>query len=81
MGSGADKLTNDIQNPYHYTRYKIEPIQVIEDWDLPYSLGAVIKYIARFRYKGTPKLDIQKAREYLKRYFESEAWRKYEDAM
>lgn len=51
----------------HYHQSNIEAIEVIEDWDLGFNLGNVIKYIARYRHKGTPKEDLQKAIWYLNR--------------
>jgi hypothetical protein len=35
-------------NPHHYHgERKIEPIEVIEDWQLNFNLGNALKYIAR----------------------------------
>jgi hypothetical protein len=56
-------------SPPHYSRLSIEPIDVIESWDLPYALGCVLKYIARYRNKNG-KEDLQKAQWYLNRYIE-----------
>lgn len=67
MGSGADKI---ITEPEHYTHGNIQPLDVIEDWDLPFHLASVIKYIARYRYKGNPEQDLEKAREYITRFLE-----------
>lgn len=57
-----------INHPSHYTRGKIEVIDFIEDQQLPYHLGNVIKYIARAGYKGDKVEDLKKARWYLDRY-------------
>lgn len=57
-----------INHPSHYTRGKIEVIDFIEDQQLPYHLGNVIKYIARAGYKGDKLEDLKKARWYLDRY-------------
>lgn len=57
-----------INKPRHYNLTKYEPIEVIEDWGLPYHLGNVIKYIARCEYKGNKLQDLQKANFYLRRY-------------
>lgn len=54
-------------NPNHYNKWSIQPIDIIEEWELNFSLGNVIKYIARHRDKGTPIPDIQKALWYLER--------------
>lgn len=68
-----DKLYGNIKHdavnhPSHYTRGKIEVIDFIEDQQLPYHLGNVIKYIARAGYKGDKLEDLKKARWYLDRY-------------
>ena len=55
----------------HYQRFTIEPIDVIEDWDLNYHEGNVIKYIMRHKVKGG-KEDIQKAVWYLQRLLTNE---------
>lgn len=57
-----------INHPSHYTRGKIEVIDFIEDQQLPYHLGNVIKYIARAGYKVDKLEDLKKARWYLDRY-------------
>lgn len=63
------ELKEDVINhPSHYTRGKIEVIAFIEDQQLPYHLGNVIKYIARAGYKGDKLEDLKKARWYLDRY-------------
>lgn len=63
------ELKEDVINhPSHYTRGKIEVIDFIEDQQLPYHLGNVIKYIARAGHKGDKLEDLQKARWYLDRY-------------
>lgn len=57
-----------VNHPSHYTRGKIEVIDFIEDQQLPYHLGNVIKYIARAGYKVDKLEDLKKARWYLDRY-------------
>lgn len=57
-----------VNHPSHYTRGRIEVIDFIEDQQLPYHLGNVIKYIARAGYKGDKLEDLKKARWYLDRY-------------
>lgn len=57
-----------INHPSHYTRGKIEVIDFIEDQQLPYHLGNVIKYVARAGHKGDKLEDLKKARWYLDRY-------------
>ena len=62
------KKEDVINHPSHYTRGKTEVIDFIEDQQLPYHLGNVIKYIARAGYKGDKLEDLKKARWYLDRY-------------
>ena len=54
----------------HYDRAAIQPIDFMESNFTPdeyqgYLKGQVVKYIARYRYKGTPVPDLVKARTYL----------------
>jgi len=51
----------------HYKKTSIEAIDVIEDWDLNFNLGNVVKYIARLKTKGHRKQDLEKALWYLER--------------
>lgn len=57
-----------VNHPSHYTRGNIEVIDFIEDQQLPYHLGNVIKYIARAGHKGDKLEDLKKARWYLDRH-------------
>lgn len=59
---------DNVNKPQHYNRSKLQPIEVIEDWELDFRLANVIKYIYRYRYKGKPLEDLSKARFYLERY-------------
>ena len=59
-----------INSPAHYTTGNIEVIDFIEDQAFGYHAGNIIKYIARYRHKGTPLADLQKAEWYLKRLIE-----------
>lgn len=59
-------MTNPIE-PTHYNNYNITPIQAIEEWDLNFSLGNVIKYVGRAGHKGDKLEDLRKARWYLDR--------------
>ena len=55
---------DNIKDPKHYSRWKIEPVQFMMENEIPYVEGNVIKYIMRWRYKGGLE-DLHKAREYL----------------
>lgn len=64
-------MIDDINNPVHYTCGRtIEPIEVIEDWQLKHHLACAIKYISRVGRKEDSKKDILKAIWYLERYVE-----------
>lgn len=59
-----------INNPGHYTAGRlIEPINVIEDWELSFHLGNALKYISRAGRKDPEKYrqDLSKAVWYLER--------------
>lgn len=64
--------------PSHYQVGKIEPIDVIQDWELNFCLGNVIKYVARSGKKvgATKEDDLRKAIQYLE--FELENVRRKE---
>ena len=61
---------NDVNPPDHYTFSDIEPLDVIEAWNLPHHLACVGKYIARAGRKAstTKRQDLEKAQYYLGRY-------------
>lgn len=56
-----------VHKPAHYNHGEFEVISVIEDWELGYRLGNVIKYVARAPYKGEHLQDLEKAEWYLVR--------------
>lgn len=65
----ASNIEHDaVNHPSHYTRGNIEVIDFIEDQQLPYHLGNVVKYVARAGYKGDKVEDLKKAQWYLNRY-------------
>lgn len=52
--------------PGYYKRGKIEVIDFIQDQDLNFCLGNVVKYVCRAGYKtDDPIPDLKKARAYL----------------
>ena len=55
-----------VNHPDHYNQ-GIEAIDIIESWNLNFSLGNAIKYILRAPYKGSKREDIKKAIWYLER--------------
>jgi hypothetical protein len=62
---------NNVSHPDHYNRGSIEAINIIEDWDLNFSVGNVIKYMLRAPHKGEELQDLEKAKWYLERHIEN----------
>ena len=60
--------------PQHY-KQKVQPIDLIEAFDLNFNLGNVVKYESRAGRKGDTLEDLEKAFYYLKRELE-----KYENS-
>lgn len=60
-------MSDNINHPKHYNFGSIEPISVIEDWNLGFNLGNAIKYIARAEHKNSKLEDLKKAKWYLDR--------------
>ena len=58
---------SSVNHPKHYNTGKIEVIDAIEDWEMGFCDGNVIKYVARHRHKGKPIEDLKKAKWYLER--------------
>lgn len=57
---------DNVNHPSHYAEgRKYEPIDVIEDWGLDFSLGNAVKYISRAGRKSDELEDLKKARWYL----------------
>jgi hypothetical protein len=69
MRQGPRGRIEKIDHPSHYggAENPYEAIKVIDAWDLGFSLGNAVKYIARAgRKAGAPVLeDLKKARWYL----------------
>jgi len=61
-----------VDHPAHYNQGQYEVIDVIEDWNLGFHAGNVIKYVSRYPHKGTPLRDLKKAQWYLERLIEME---------
>lgn len=64
---------NPVEHPPHYRAGNHEAIDVIQAWNLNFSLGNVIKYICRAGIKNPNKKieDLEKAMFYLKAEIES----------
>ena len=56
-----------VNHPSHYNTGAVEVIDAIEAWDLNFSLGNAVKYIARADHKGNRKQDLRKALFYIQR--------------
>lgn len=64
------KKADKVNSPSHYNAGAIEVIDAIEDWQLGFHLGNVVKYVARAGHKGAKVEDLKKARWYLNREIE-----------
>ena len=60
-------MTEAVNHPAHYNSGRIEVIDANEDWDLNFSLGCVVKYVARAEHKGSCIEDLEKAAWYIAR--------------
>ena len=57
-----------VSNPSHYVEGRnIEPIDVIEDWNLDHHEATALAYISRAMRKSDPITDYKKAIWYLRR--------------
>ena len=56
-----------VNHPAHYNVGNIEVIDAINEWQLDFDLGNVVKYVARAGHKDSSKTveDLEKARFYL----------------
>lgn len=59
-------MSDSINHPSHYNTGNIEVIDAIDDWNLSFCLGNVVKYIARAGHKGDRVEDLKKAAWYLR---------------
>ncbi len=64
---------DSVEHPAHYTQGRMEVWDFIRDQDLGFFAGNVLKYVCRYRHKGTPLEDLRKARAYLDRLIAMEA--------
>lgn len=65
----TSKPKEKVDHPAHYNKGKIEVIDAIEDWELNFSRGNAVKYVARagLKDKETEIEDLQKAVWYIER--------------
>jgi hypothetical protein len=64
-------MMNSVEHPSHYNTGKVEVIDFIEDQDLNFHLGNVVKYVCRAKHKGKELEDLKKAQFYLAREIEN----------
>ncbi len=65
-----DGKFDPINKPKHYNQGGVEVYDFIKSNKFGYAQGNVIKYVSRYRYKGTPIQDLLKARWYLNKLIE-----------
>lgn len=66
--SGRFLLADPVNHPLHYNWGGVEVLDFIEAYAADdYHIGNVLKYCARYRFKGSPVEDLKKARFYLDR--------------
>ena len=56
----------------HYSKLAIQPVEYINANHLTYLQGNVIKYVTRYKDKGSTLQDLQKARHYIDMLIELE---------
>ena len=69
---GGSMAGDNVNSPSHYKYGKKETIDVIQDCMTDdeyhgYLKGNVLKYVSRYKFKGEPLEDLQKAQWYLNR--------------
>ena len=68
-------MEDPVNNPNHYRQSSTETIDIIkasmttEEYH-GYLKGACMKYMARYKYKGNPIQDLEKAKWYLNKLIE-----------
>ena len=67
-----ERKHNNVHSPSHYMHGKKETIDVIQDCMTDdeyhgYLKGNVLKYVSRYKFKGEPLQDLEKAQWYLNR--------------
>ena len=51
----------------HYTDLPHQPLDLIAGLDLDFFQGNVVKYLTRYKFKGTPVADLRKAADYCRK--------------
>ena len=60
-----------VNHPKHYNPGTIEVIDAIEDWQLDFNEGNIIKYIVRAKRKNNRRQDLEKALWYIQRMLDN----------
>ena len=60
-----------VNHPKHYNPGTIEVIDAIEDWQLDFNEGNIIKYVVRAKRKNNRKQDLEKALWYIQRMLDN----------
>lgn len=63
-------MAEKVNHPDHYKGNRFEAIDTIEDYDLNFNLGNVVKYTLRHNKKDNALQDLRKAEFYIKREIE-----------
>ena len=61
----------------HYKNFKIQPLEFSVMNELSFVQGCVIKYICRYKKKGTPLQDLEKIKHYIDILIELEGLNEY----
>lgn len=64
MGRESELAVSSNDTPDHYSS-GIEPIKFIQSHEMSFAAGNVVKYICRYKHKGQPLEDLNKARHYI----------------
>jgi len=70
MPKSGSAPSDPVHHPAHYNTGQIEVIDAIEEWQLNFSRGSAVKYLARAGRKGDELLDLKKALWYIGREVE-----------
>lgn len=56
----------------HYRKFKIQPWDIVDEYELSYYAGSALKYLLRAGHKGAALEDLKKCRHYLDKLIELE---------
>ena len=65
---GSSSVFQDIRPPYYGRDIGVEVIDIIEEWNLGFHLGNVLKYLVRAGKKESKLMDLKKALWYAERF-------------